>query len=158
MSGTNLVLPRGGLKDEMGKPVEYDRAYLVGEFNLYTPWDAKGNFIDFERPGDANADTIEVMKTLAPTRVVFNDAKGALTSEKAMTAEVGETVLFLHSTANRDARPHLISGPGDHVWERGKFTNSPAKAPRRGSLPAAASAWRPTPSSSLASAPTSTTT
>lgn len=127
MSGTILVLPREGLKDETGKPVEYDRAYTVGEFDLYIPRDAEGSFIDYESAGDAYADTIEVMKTLTPTHVVFNGAKGALTGEKAMTAAVGETVLFLHSTANRDTRPHLIGGHGDHVWERGKFANAPAR-------------------------------
>jgi nitrite reductase (NO-forming) len=127
MSGTILVLPRDGLKDETGKPVKYDRAYTVGEFDLYIPRDAEGNFIDYESPGDAYADTIEVMKKLTPTHVVFNGAKSALTGENAMTAAVGETVLFLHSTANRDTRPHLIGGHGDHVWERGKFANAPAK-------------------------------
>ena len=127
MSGTILVLPREGLKDEAGKPVDYDRAYTVGEFDLYIPRDAEGNFIDYESAGDAYADTIEVMKRLTPTHVVFNGSKGALTGEKAMTAAVGETVLFLHSTANRDTRPHLIGGHGDHVWERGKFANPPAK-------------------------------
>ncbi len=67
------------------------------------------------------------MKTLTPTHVVFNGARGALTGDNAMTADVGDTVLFIHSTANRDTRPHLIGGHGDHVWERGKFTNPPQK-------------------------------
>jgi nitrite reductase (NO-forming) len=104
MSGTIMVLPREGLKDE-----------------------ADGNFIDYESAGDSYADTIEVMKKLTPTHVVFNGAKGALTGENAMTSKVGETVLFIHSTANRDTRPHLIGGHGDHVWERGKFENAPQK-------------------------------
>jgi nitrite reductase (NO-forming) len=127
MSGTIMVLPRDGLKDEAGNPVAYDKAYTIGEFDLYIPKDADGNFIDYETPGDAYADTVEVMKTLTPTHVVFNGAKGALTGDNAMTADVGETVLFIHSTANRDTRPHLIGGHGDHVWERGKFANAPAK-------------------------------
>ena len=42
-----------------------------------------------------------------------------------MTANVGETVLIVHSQANRDTRPHLIGGHGDHVWETGKFANRP---------------------------------
>jgi len=44
-----------------------------------------------------------------------------------MKANVGETVLMIHSSANRDTRPHLIGGHGDHVWERGKFDNPPEK-------------------------------
>ena len=44
-----------------------------------------------------------------------------------MTAKVGETVLFIHSSANRDTRPHLIGGHGDWVWETGKFHNPPEK-------------------------------
>lgn len=127
MSGTIMVLPREGLKDEAGNLVKYDKAYTIGEFDLYIPRDAEGNYVDYESPGDAYADTLEVMKGLVPTHIVFNGAKGALTGEKAMTAKVGETVLFIHSTANRDTRPHLIGGHGDHVWERGKFTNPPQK-------------------------------
>lgn len=127
MSGTIMVLPRDGLKDGEGKPVRYDRAYTIGEFDLYIPKDETGAYRDYESPGDAYADTVEVMRTLTPTHIVFNGAKGALTGEKAMTAKVGETVLFIHSSANRDTRPHLIGGHGDHVWERGKFTNAPAK-------------------------------
>lgn len=127
MSGTIMVLPRDGLKDEAGNPVKYDKAYTIGEFDLYIPKDENGNYVDYESPGDAYADTVEVMKGLVPTHIVFNGAKGALTGEKAMTAKVGETVLFIHSTANRDTRPHLIGGHGDHVWERGKFTNPPQK-------------------------------
>jgi nitrite reductase (NO-forming) len=65
------------------------------------------------------------MRGLIPTHVVFEGAVGALTGEKAMTANVGETVLIVHSQANRDTRPHLIGGHGDYVWETGKFKNSP---------------------------------
>ena len=45
----------------------------------------------------------------------------------AMKANVGETVLFIHSQANRDTRPHLIGGHGDWVWETGKFANPPQR-------------------------------
>ena len=50
---------------------------------------------------------------------------GALTGDNAMKAKVGETVLFVHSQANYDTRPHLIGGHGDFVWERGSFSNKP---------------------------------
>ena len=56
---------------------------------------------------------------------VFNGAVGALTGDKAFAANVGETVLFVHSQANRDTRPHLIGGHGDFVWSTGKFRNPP---------------------------------
>lgn len=127
MSGTIMVLPRDGLKDGDGKPVTYDRAYTIGEFDLYIPKDETGAYKTYESPGEAYADTVEVMKGLVPSKVVFNGRVGALTGENAMTAKVGETVLFIHSTANRDTRPHLIGGHGDNVWERGKFANAPAK-------------------------------
>jgi nitrite reductase (NO-forming) len=50
---------------------------------------------------------------------------GALTGENAMISKVGETVLFLHSQANRDTRIHLIGGHGDLVWPGGSFNNTP---------------------------------
>ncbi len=68
---------------------------------------------------------MKVMRGLIPTHVVFNGKAGALTGDAAMTAKVGETVLIVHSQANRDTRPHLIGGHGDHVWETGKFGNAP---------------------------------
>ena len=68
---------------------------------------------------------MEVMRKLIPTHVVFNGKVGALTGKNAMTAKVGETVLIVHSQANRDSRPHLIGGHGDYVWETGKFANRP---------------------------------
>ena len=55
--------------------------------------------------------------------MVFNGRVGALTGKNAMLAKVGETVLIVHSQANRDTRPHLIGGHGDYVWETGKFSN-----------------------------------
>ena len=57
--------------------------------------------------------------------MVFNGGVGALTGKNAMTANVGETVMIVHSQANRDTRPHLIGGHGDYVWETGKFANRP---------------------------------
>jgi nitrite reductase (NO-forming) len=127
MSGAIMVLPRDGLKDEKGAPITYDRVYYIGENDFYVPKDEEGDFKEYESAGDSYADTLEVMKGLIPSHVVFNGAKGALTGENALKAEVGETVLIVHSQANRDTRPHLIGGHGDHVWEEGKFANPPAK-------------------------------
>jgi nitrite reductase (NO-forming) len=127
MSGTIMVLPRDGLKDEKGEPLRYDRVYYVGENDFYVPRDEDGNFKSYDSPGESYGDTVEVMRGLVPTHVVFNGAKGALTGDNAMTSKVGETVLIVHSQANRDTRPHLIGGHGDYVWEEGKFANPPAK-------------------------------
>jgi nitrite reductase (NO-forming) len=125
MHGTLMVLPRDGLKDPQGKPLHYDRIYYVGENDLYVPKDEKGKYKSYDTPGEAFADTTEVMRRLIPTHVVFNGKVGALTGKNAMTAKVGETVMIVHSQANRDTRPHLIGGHGDYVWETGKFSNAP---------------------------------
>ena len=125
MNGAVMVLPRDGLKDRNGKLLSYDRVYYVGEQDFYVPRDAEGNFKTYDSAGDGYEDMLAVMKTLTPTHEVFNGAIGALTGENAMTAAVGETVLILHSQANRDTRPHLIGGHGDHVWATGKFRNPP---------------------------------
>ncbi len=127
MSGTLMVLPRNGLTDGDGKPLSYDRIYTIGEFDLYVPRDDKGAYRAYESAGDAFADTLEVMKKLIPTHVVFNGKVGSLTGDNAMTAKVGETVLFLHSSGIMDCRPHLIGGHGDWVWEHGKFANPPQR-------------------------------
>ena len=127
MSGAVMVLPRDGLKDENGKPLRYDRIYYVGENDFYIPRDEQGRFKKYESAGDAYDDTVKVMRGLIPTHVVFNGAAGSLTGQRAMKAKVGETVLIVHSQANRDTRPHIIGGHGDYVWEQGKFSNPPAK-------------------------------
>ncbi|MFQ5512868.1 MAG: copper-containing nitrite reductase [Myxococcota bacterium] len=125
MNGAIMVLPRDGLKDQSGRPLHYDRAYYIGEQDFYVPKDANGNYKQFDSPAAAMADTLEVMKTNEPSHVVFNGAVGALTGEHALTARVGETVLFIHSQANRDTRPHLIGGHGDYVWPSGSFGDPP---------------------------------
>lgn len=127
MHGTVMVLPRDGLKDRDGKPLHYDRIYYVGENDLYIPRDETGKFKTYESPADSYQDTTEVMRKLIPSHVVFNGRVGALTGANAMTAKVGETVMIVHSQANRDTRPHLIGGHGDQVWETGKFDNPPQK-------------------------------
>ncbi|TIU24432.1 MAG: nitrite reductase, copper-containing, partial [Mesorhizobium sp.] len=127
MSGAIMVLPRDGLKDDKGKPVEYDRIFYIGENDFYIPRDENGNFKSYETAGDGYDDMMKVMRGLIPTHVVFNGKVGSLTGDNAMKAKVGETVLIVHSQANRDTRPHLIGGHGDYVWEEGKFANTPAK-------------------------------
>ncbi len=127
MSGTIMILPRDGLKNEKGEALRYDKVFYIGENDFYVPKDEDGNYKTYESHGESYADTVEVMRGLVPTHVVFNGAKGALTGDHAMKSKVGETVLIVHSQANRDTRPHLIGGHGDYVWEEGKFANPPAK-------------------------------
>ncbi|MDZ4672930.1 MAG: copper-containing nitrite reductase [Gemmatimonadota bacterium] len=126
MNGAIMVLPRDGLKDAAGQPVRYDRAYYIGEQDFYLPKDADGTFRKYPVPGAAISDMAAVMRTLTPTHVVFNGAVGALTGPNALTAAVGERVLFIHSQANRDTRPHLIGGHADLFWNGGSFDDRPA--------------------------------
>jgi nitrite reductase (NO-forming) len=125
MNGAIMVLPRDGLKDRDGKPLRYDKAYYVGEQDYYVPKGPDGKYKKFDSPALAMPETLEVMKTNEPSHVVFNGAVGALTGDNSLTAKVGETVLFLHSQANRDTRPHLIGGHGDYVWQSGSFDDPP---------------------------------
>ncbi|WP_435988652.1 copper-containing nitrite reductase [Sulfitobacter sp. SH24] len=127
MAGAIMVLPRDGLRDPEGKPVSYDKVFYIGENDFYIPRDEAGEFKRFEDVGESYPDTLEVMNGLIPSHVVFNGRVGALTGDNALTASQGEKVLFVHSQANRDSRPHLIGGHGDLVWERGKFNNPPAR-------------------------------
>lgn len=125
MNGAIMVLPRDGLKDQNGKLVKYDKAYYIGEQDFYIPKDEQGRYKKYNSTAEAMGGTLEVMRTLTPSHVVFNGAVGALTGPNAMTANVGETVLFVHSQANRDSRPHLIGGHGNLVYEGGSFTDQP---------------------------------
>lgn len=126
MNGAIMVLPREGLTDKTGAALTYDKAYYIGEQDFYIPKDEEDEYKEFESPSEGYEEMIEVMNTLTPTHEVFNGAVGALTGDNAMTAKVGESVLFIHSQANRDTRPHLIGGHGEYVWERGSFDDDPA--------------------------------
>jgi nitrite reductase (NO-forming) len=125
MNGAILVLPREGLKDGKGNPLAYDRAYYIGEQDLYIPKGPDGHYKSFDSVSSAMSDTLEIMLTNEPSHVVFNGAVGALTGDHSLKAKVGESVLFIHSQANRDTRPHLIGGHGDYVWASGSFNDPP---------------------------------
>ena len=125
MSGAVMVLPRAGLKDRNGRPIHYDRVYYIGEQDMYVPRDEHGKYKVYETTADAFFDTLEMMRKLVPSHVVFNGRVGALTGKNAMPAKVGETVLIVHSQADRDTRVHIVGGHGDYVWESGKFANPP---------------------------------
>ncbi|KAK3606768.1 hypothetical protein CHS0354_018362 [Potamilus streckersoni] len=125
MNGAVMILPRDGLKDKAGKQIRYDRAYYIGEQDYYLPKDKNGKYKRYPDATSSMSDDLEVMRGLIPTHVVFGDRMGALTGDNAMKASVGETVLFIHSQANRQSYPHLIGGHGDNVWERGNFSDPP---------------------------------
>ncbi|MBW2288626.1 MAG: nitrite reductase, copper-containing [Deltaproteobacteria bacterium] len=126
MNGAIMVLPRDGLKDRYGKALSYDKAYYIGEQDFYVPKNSlTGGYKKFDSAAAAMPETLEVMKTNEPSHVVFNGAVGALTGENSLTSKVGETVMFIHSQANRDTRPHLIGGHGDYVWQSGSFADPP---------------------------------
>ncbi|UXN06028.1 copper-containing nitrite reductase [Bartonella sp. HY761] len=127
MNGAIMVLPRQGLSDGKGTKLHYDKIYYIGEQDFYIPKDKDGNYKEYENITDSYEDTLKVMRGLIPTHLVFNGSVGALTDKNALTASVGETVLFVHSQANRDTRPHLIGGHGDFVWNTGKFANMPER-------------------------------
>ena len=127
MTGVILVLPRQGLADEKGTPLTYDRAYYVGENDFYVPRDAAGKFKQYTFSGEDLNDWAASMHSLTPSHIVFNGRVGALTGKNAMTAKVGERVLFIHMQGNRDTRPHLIGGHGDYVWETGAFASPPLR-------------------------------
>lgn len=126
MNGAIMVLPRDGLRDEKGKQVTYDKAYFIGEQDFYIPKNANGEYKEYASPMEGMADMLEVMKTLTPSHIVFNGSVGALTGKNALTAKVGEKVLFIHAQANRDTRPHLIGGHADLMWQGGSFSDKPA--------------------------------
>ncbi|MEE9427639.1 MAG: copper-containing nitrite reductase [Paracoccaceae bacterium] len=125
MNGAIMVLPREGLTDREGKSITYDRAYFVGEQDYYIAKDEDDEYLTYETAGEDFADFLETAAGLIPSHIVFNGAVGALTGDNALTAKVGETVLIIHAQANRDTRPHLIGGHGDHVWAEGSFSNPP---------------------------------
>jgi len=125
MNGAIMVLPREGLKDENGNPVKFDRAYYIAEQDYYLPKDKNGKIKNIATPQESIQEIAESVKTLMPTNIVFNGRQGALLGKNALTANVGEKVLFITSQANRDTRIHLIGGHADLYWPGGKFNNKP---------------------------------
>ncbi|HIG64133.1 MAG TPA: nitrite reductase, copper-containing [Methyloprofundus sp.] len=126
LSGAIMVLPRDGLRDDQGHSITYDKAYYIGEQGYYFPKDDDdGSYISFSSALDSLPGILRQTKKLIPSHTVFNGAVGALTGENALTAKVGEKVLFIHSQGNEDSRPHLIGGHADLVWEGGSFNDKP---------------------------------
>jgi nitrite reductase (NO-forming) len=80
---------------------------------------------EFATPQESIEAVGDQIKTLKPTYIVFNGKVGSLMGKNAMTAKVGEKVLFITSDANNDTRFHLIGGHADLYWPGGKFNNKP---------------------------------
>ena len=125
MNGAIMVLPREGLKDENGNSVKFDKAYYFAEQDYYLPKDKDGKVLNIATPQESIKDIQESMKSLQPTNIVFNGREGSMIGKNALTAKVGENVLFITSQANRDTRIHLIGGHADLFWPGGKFNNKP---------------------------------
>ncbi len=125
MNGAIMVLPRGGLKDENGNALKYDRAYYVAEQDYYIPKDDQGHYKEYDTPAAGFADMIPVMRSLTPSHLVLNGSEGALQNEHSMLASVGQKVLFITSSCTIDARFHLIGGHADLVWQGGSFNDRP---------------------------------
>ena len=125
MSGAIMVLPRDGLRDDQGNSISYDKAFYIGEQGFYFPKDAEGNYRTYPSILDSIPDILEHTRKLIPSHTVFNGAVGSLTGENALTANVGDKVLIIHSQGNEDSRPHLIGGHGNLVWEGGSFSDRP---------------------------------
>jgi nitrite reductase (NO-forming) len=125
MNGAIMVLPRDGLKDENGNSVAFDKAYYIMQQDYYLPKDKDGKVENIATPQQSIEAVGEAMKSLQPTLLPFNGHLGALTGKNAMTANVGDKVLFITGEANRDTRMHLIGGQADLYWPGGKFNNKP---------------------------------
>jgi len=125
MNGAVLILPREGLKDKSGNPVKYDKSYYVGEQDWYVPRDKDGKFKRYKTPLASMGDVIATAAKLIPSHITYNGKVGALTGDNAMKAKVGDTVLFIHSQANRNTSVHLIGGHSDLFWPGGSFNDTP---------------------------------
>ena len=112
MYGLILVEPEGGLP-----PV--DREFYVMQGDIYTT----GTF------GDKGKQTTDVAKLLDedPEYIVFNGAVGALTDQKPLKANVGETVRIFFGVGgpNLTSSFHVIGEIFDRVYDQASLTSAP---------------------------------
>ncbi|MEK6752970.1 MAG: copper-containing nitrite reductase [Chloroflexota bacterium] len=112
MYGLILVEPEGGLP-----PV--DREFYVMQGDIYTT----GAF------GDKGKQTTDVTKLLNedPEYIVFNGAVGALTDQKPLKANVGETVRIFFGVGgpNLTSSFHVIGEIFDRVYDQASLTAPP---------------------------------
>ena len=112
MYGLILVEPEGGLP-----PV--DREFYVMQGDIYTT----GAF------GDKGLQTTDTTKLLNedPDYIVFNGAVGALTDQKPLKANVGETVRIFFGVGgpNLTSSFHVIGEIFDRVYDQASLTSAP---------------------------------
>jgi nitrite reductase (NO-forming) len=112
MYGLILVEPEGGLP-----PV--DREFYVMQGDIYTT----GAF------GEQGKQTTDVTKLLNedPEYIVFNGAVGALTTQKPLKANVGETVRIFFGVGgpNLTSSFHVIGEIFDRVYNQASLTSAP---------------------------------
>ena len=112
MYGLILVEPEGGLP-----PV--DREFYVMQGDIYTT----GTF------GDKGKQTTDVAKLLDedPEYIVFNGAVGALTDQKPLRANIGETVRIFFGVGgpNLTSSFHVIGEIFDRVYDQASLTSAP---------------------------------
>ena len=112
MYGLILVEPEGGLP-----PV--DREFYVMQGELYTAG-------EFGEQGHQMSDTTKLLDE-DPEYFVFNGAVGALTTQKPLKANVGETVRIFFGVGgpNFTSSFHVIGEIFDRVYDQASLTGTP---------------------------------
>jgi copper-containing nitrite reductase len=112
MYGLILVEPEGGLP-----PV--DREFYVMQGDIYTTG-------AFGEPGLQTTDTTKLLNE-DPEYVVFNGAVGALTTQKPLKANTGETVRIFFGVGgpNLTSSFHVIGEIFDRVYDQASLTGTP---------------------------------
>jgi nitrite reductase (NO-forming) len=112
MYGLILVEPEGGLP-------EVDREFYVMQGEIYTdePFGTRGELID----------SYEKLMNETPEYYVFNGAANALTGDRALRAEVGETVRIYFGVGgpNKTSSFHVIGEIFDKVYALASVTSDP---------------------------------
>jgi len=112
MYGLILVEPENGLA-----PV--DREFYVMQGEIYTTG-------DFGQQGHQASDTTKLLDE-EPEYFVFNGAVGAITDQKPLTANVGETVRIFFGVGgpNFTSSFHVIGEIFDRVYDQASLTGAP---------------------------------
>ncbi|WP_022729089.1 copper-containing nitrite reductase [Fodinicurvata sediminis] len=112
MYGMILVEPEGGLP-------EVDREFYVMQGELYTeePFGTRGELME----------SYEKLSAEQPEYYVFNGAAQALTGDKALTAEVGESIRIFFGVGgpNKTSSFHVIGEIFDTVYSDASLTSAP---------------------------------
>ncbi|MBL7045127.1 MAG: nitrite reductase, copper-containing, partial [Parcubacteria group bacterium] len=125
MYGMILVEPEGGLS-------KVDKEYYVMQGELYT----KGDL------GDGGFQKLDKKKLLKeqPEYYTFNGRLNALTGERALMSNVGETIrIFFGNSGQNISSFHIIGGIFDRVYKEGDLTSSPLKNVQTTLVPAGGS-------------------